>query len=48
MVEPEASEIRPTLSEVNLNCRFYEKQFPDVEELVMVKVKAVEEMGAYV
>jgi len=28
--------------------RFYEKEFPDVEECVMVKIKKVEEMGAYV
>lgn len=28
--------------------RFYEKEFPDVEECVMVKIKKVEDMGAYV
>ncbi len=28
--------------------RFYEKEFPDVEECVMVNVKSIAEMGAYV
>eukprot|EP00921_Rhytidocystis_pertsovi_P026270 GHVQ01042371.1.p2 GENE.GHVQ01042371.1~~GHVQ01042371.1.p2 ORF type:complete len:351 (+),score=73.77 GHVQ01042371.1:129-1181(+) len=30
------------------DCRFYERQFPETEELVMVKVNRIEEMGAYV
>jgi len=30
------------------DCRFYEKKFPDVDELVMVQVRRVAEMGAYV
>jgi len=29
-------------------CRYYEQQFPDVETLVMVNVKKVEALGAYV
>ncbi|KAI9005633.1 eukaryotic translation initiation factor 2 alpha subunit-domain-containing protein [Hyaloraphidium curvatum] len=29
-------------------CRMYEKQFPDIDELVMVNVRAIKEMGAYV
>lgn len=31
-----------------LNCRMYEAQYPEVDELVMVKVKQIAEMGAYV
>ena len=38
--EPEAS--------VRLDCRFYEAQFPEVEDLVMVNVRHIAEMGAYV
>eukprot|EP01029_Cantina_marsupialis_P027355 TRINITY_DN7630_c0_g1_i1.p1 TRINITY_DN7630_c0_g1~~TRINITY_DN7630_c0_g1_i1.p1 ORF type:complete len:289 (+),score=94.22 TRINITY_DN7630_c0_g1_i1:61-927(+) len=30
------------------NCRFYQEQFPEEEQLVIVKVEKVEEMGAYV
>eukprot|EP00920_Eleutheroschizon_duboscqi_P014226 GHVT01033131.1.p1 GENE.GHVT01033131.1~~GHVT01033131.1.p1 ORF type:complete len:328 (+),score=33.56 GHVT01033131.1:154-1137(+) len=30
------------------DCRFYEKEFPDVEELVMVKVNRIADLGAYV
>ena len=28
--------------------RFYEKQFPDIDEVVMVQVQTIEDMGAYV
>ena len=31
-----------------LTCRFYANEFPEVEETVMVNVKQVEGMGAYV
>lgn len=31
-----------------LHCRFYEKQYPDIDEAVLVKVRSVAEMGAYV
>ena len=31
-----------------LSCRMYEQKFPEVDELVMVKVKQIAEMGAYV
>ena len=34
--------------ETPLNCRMYENQYPEVDELVMVKVKQIAEMGAYV
>jgi len=30
------------------DCRFYEKKFPDPEEFVMVNVKRIADMGAYV
>ena len=30
------------------NCRFYENQFPQVDDLVMVQVRQIAEMGAYV
>ena len=30
------------------NCRFYEDKFPEVDSLVVVNVKQVSEMGAYV
>jgi len=32
----------------NNNCRMYESKFPDVEDLVMVQVKNVNQVGAYV
>jgi len=31
-----------------MSCRFYEKKYPDVDDLVMVNVKSIAEMGAYV
>jgi len=30
------------------NCRFYENQFPAVDELVVAQVRQIAEMGAYV
>lgn len=30
------------------NCRFYEQKFPEVDELVMVRVKSITDIGAYV
>ncbi|KEP66050.1 UNVERIFIED_CONTAM: eukaryotic initiation factor-2, alpha subunit [Hammondia hammondi] len=30
------------------DCRFYEERFPDVEDLVMVKVNRIADLGAYV
>lgn len=32
----------------NLNCRFYENEFPEVEDVVIVEVKQIADMGAYV
>lgn len=34
--------------EKKFSCRFYEKEYPDLEEVVMVNVKDIAEMGAYV
>lgn len=31
-----------------MSCRMYEKKYPDVDDLVMVNVKSIAEMGAYV
>ncbi len=32
----------------NLDCRFYENEFPEIESLVMVNVRNIADMGAYV
>ena len=32
----------------HLQCRFYEQKFPEIDELVMVNVRSIAEMGAYV
>lgn len=45
---PGKSTMRVKMDPDDLKCRFYEKKFPDVEELVMVNVKSIAEMGAYV
>lgn len=31
-----------------LSCRFYQHRFPEVEDVVMVNVRSIAEMGAYV
>ena len=31
-----------------MNCRMYENEFPEIDELVMVQVRSIAEMGAYV
>ena len=31
-----------------LRCRFYERRYPEIEEVVMVTVTEIGEMGAYV
>lgn len=33
---------------MGLGCRFYEQKFPEVEDVVMVNVRSIAEMGAYV
>jgi len=35
-------------SKVDLNCRMYEQQFPEVEDVVIVQVRSIADMGAYV
>jgi len=32
----------------NMTCRFYEQNFPEVDECVVVEIKSIAEMGAYV
>ena len=31
-----------------LTCRFYEQKFPEIEDVVMVNVRSIADMGAYV
>ncbi len=31
-----------------LSCRFYEQRYPEMEDVVMVNVRSIEDMGAYV
>ena len=31
-----------------MNCRMYAREFPEIDEVVMVQVSAIAEMGAYV
>jgi translation initiation factor 2 subunit 1 len=38
----------PSASGAIANCRMYENKYPEVDDLVMVEVKSIEEMGAYV
>jgi len=33
---------------INLDCRFYEQQYPEIESLVVVTVRHIADMGAYV
>merc|ERR1711907_869164 len=35
-------------SKVNLNCRMYQQRFPEVEDVVIVQVRSIADMGAYV
>ncbi|KAI8806937.1 eukaryotic translation initiation factor 2 alpha subunit-domain-containing protein [Cladochytrium replicatum] len=35
-------------SQVRLQCRFYENKYPEIDDLVMVNVRQIAEMGAYV
>jgi translation initiation factor 2 alpha subunit (eIF-2alpha) len=32
----------------NLECRYYEQKYPEVDDLVVVNVRSIAEMGAYV
>ena len=31
-----------------ISCRFYEQKFPEIEDVVMVNVRSIADMGAYV
>ena len=31
-----------------ITCRFYEQEYPEVDDVVMVKVSSIADMGAYV
>lgn len=48
--EPEEGAMRLYLGEdkKNLDCRFYEQQYPEIESLVVVTVRHIADMGAYV
>lgn len=36
------------LAKMVLSCRFYKEKYPEVEDVVMVNVRSIAEMGAYV
>eukprot|EP00586_Coscinodiscus_wailesii_P020589 CAMPEP_0172507996 /NCGR_PEP_ID=MMETSP1066-20121228/208372_1 /TAXON_ID=671091 /ORGANISM="Coscinodiscus wailesii, Strain CCMP2513" /LENGTH=336 /DNA_ID=CAMNT_0013285771 /DNA_START=44 /DNA_END=1054 /DNA_ORIENTATION=- len=48
--EPEEGALRVYLGDdkKNLECRFYEQQYPELESLVVVTVRHIADMGAYV
>jgi translation initiation factor 2 subunit 1 len=50
MLAAEAAELNivDSNSTVNLNCRMYEQRFPEVEDVVIVQVRSIADMGAYV
>ena len=33
---------------MSLQCRFYEKKFPEIDDVVVVNVRSIADMGAYV
>lgn len=47
---PQTQEPNAPVAEKNfsIDCRFYEQKYPEVDDLVVVEVKSIEEMGAYV
>lgn len=45
--EPDIDADKEATSSV-VNCRMYEQKYPKIDDLVMVEVKSIEEMGAYV
>lgn len=54
-LEPAVTAAPPVVEEnsvgseiLSLQCRFYEQKYPEVDELVMVNVRSIAEMGAYV
>lgn len=49
-LDPEEGAFRLYLTDdkKNLDCRFYEAKYPEIESLVMVNVRTIADMGAYV
>jgi len=47
-MEPEADQKQKNQPDVNLDCRFYRQKYPSVDELVMVEIKHITAIGAYV
>jgi len=47
-VEPVEFRVYLDQDKKNLDCRFYEPKYPEIESLVMVNVRTVADMGAYV
>jgi len=43
-----AAEATGGIQRFNLNCRMYEQQFPEIEDVVIVAVRQIADMGAYV
>lgn len=46
--EPGSFRIYTNQDKQNLDCRFYEPKYPEIESLVMVNVRTIADMGAYV
>jgi hypothetical protein len=45
---PEQTGVSMPSESGDLSCRMYEQRYPEVDDLVVVKVKQIAEMGAYV
>lgn len=45
---PEQTGVSMPTESSDLSCRMYEQKYPEVDDLVVVKVKQIAEMGAYV
>ena len=44
----EVIRVKRGADDYSLECRFYENQYPDTDEVIMVNVADIGEMGAYV
>eukprot|EP00300_Choanocystis_sp_HF-7_P005192 c13939_g1_i1.p1 GENE.c13939_g1_i1~~c13939_g1_i1.p1 ORF type:complete len:327 (-),score=72.60 c13939_g1_i1:49-1029(-) len=47
MMEPPPPKVIDARDAAAMNCRFYEKKYPDVDDIVTVQVNSIAEMGAY-
>jgi len=47
-MEDDGIEVPIQVGKANLNCRYYENEFPEVEDVVIVEVTQIADMGAYV